>query len=150
MKASYTFDEFVQYGLAKGAKPVNGMPWTFQFDGMPVTHENDNCYLIANGMLHGLRFMRGERLVYSANHAGWTVVAPSERPLEEIVAQPAATVIKPPSSVEKSLRDALVRKRAEFDGHESQIAELEEELACQRVFRDKLRAEIVEIEAFLG
>ena len=41
-----TFDELVAYGLANGANVVNGMPWSFKFRGHPITHENDDCYLI--------------------------------------------------------------------------------------------------------
>lgn len=41
-----TFDEFVQYGKDTGAGLVNGMPWTFEYKGHPVTHETDGCYLI--------------------------------------------------------------------------------------------------------
>ncbi len=41
-----TFDEFIQYGINSGANIVNGMPWSFHYNGHPVTHENDKCYLI--------------------------------------------------------------------------------------------------------
>lgn len=41
-----TFDEFVEYGKTVGASIVNGMPWSFNYEGHPVTHENDECYLI--------------------------------------------------------------------------------------------------------
>lgn len=43
-----TFNEFVQYGRDNGANIVNDMPWSFKYDGYPVTHENDECYLISN------------------------------------------------------------------------------------------------------
>jgi hypothetical protein len=43
-----TFDELVQYGKDVGAKIVNGMPWSFNYHGYPVTHENDKCYLIGS------------------------------------------------------------------------------------------------------
>lgn len=43
-----TFDELVEYG--KSTMPenhlVNGMPWSFDYKGHPITHENDECYLI--------------------------------------------------------------------------------------------------------
>lgn len=42
----YSFDEFVQYGRDHGANIVNGMPWSFDFYGTPVSHENDQRYLI--------------------------------------------------------------------------------------------------------
>jgi hypothetical protein len=41
-----TFDELVVYGLNHGANIVNGMPWSFEYAGQPITHENDGCYLI--------------------------------------------------------------------------------------------------------
>jgi len=41
-----TFDELVEHGRKNGANIVNGMPWSFQYAGHPVTHENDDCYLI--------------------------------------------------------------------------------------------------------
>jgi hypothetical protein len=41
-----TFDEFVEYGRNNGGNIVNGMPWHFKYKGHPVTHENDERYLI--------------------------------------------------------------------------------------------------------
>lgn len=41
-----TFDELVEYGKANGGNMVNGMPWHFEYKGHPITHENDECYLI--------------------------------------------------------------------------------------------------------
>lgn len=41
-----TFQELVEYGLANGANVHNGMPWSFQYKGHHITHENDECYLI--------------------------------------------------------------------------------------------------------
>lgn len=42
-----TFDEFIEYGkTAEGAHIVNGMPWSFKYNGHPVTNENDACYLV--------------------------------------------------------------------------------------------------------
>lgn len=47
-----TFDELVQYGIAqckaegRSGNIVNGMPWSFSYRGIPVTHENDGCYLV--------------------------------------------------------------------------------------------------------
>lgn len=41
-----TFEEFIQYGKEKGANIVSNMPWSFDYNGHPVTHENDECYLI--------------------------------------------------------------------------------------------------------
>jgi hypothetical protein len=41
-----TFAELLEHGLASGAPLVNGMPWSFEWQGFPVSHENDDCYLI--------------------------------------------------------------------------------------------------------
>jgi len=41
-----TFDELVQYGKDNGGNIVNDMPWSFEINGHPITHENDECYLI--------------------------------------------------------------------------------------------------------
>jgi len=43
-----TFDEFIEYGKTE-VKPEhlnNGMPWSFDYEGYAITHENDECYLI--------------------------------------------------------------------------------------------------------
>ena len=61
-----TFDELVEYGkaeyLAKGWALVNGMPWSFEYKGHPITHENDNCYLIPT--LEGvIKFNRVDMLI---------------------------------------------------------------------------------------
>ena len=58
-----TFDEFVQYGIDHGANVVNGMPWSFMFNGHAVTHENDDLYLIGTP---SIPFRRGEVLVATA------------------------------------------------------------------------------------
>jgi hypothetical protein len=42
-----TFDEFVEYGKANGGNIVDGMPWSFTFDGYSVSHENNDCYIIS-------------------------------------------------------------------------------------------------------
>lgn len=41
-----TFDELVQHGRENGAHIVNDMPWSFDYKGHPITHENDETYLI--------------------------------------------------------------------------------------------------------
>lgn len=47
-----TFDQLVAHGIerckAEGRESniVNGMPWSFSYAGHPITHENDDCYLI--------------------------------------------------------------------------------------------------------
>jgi len=41
-----TFDEFIAYGKANTDNIVEGMPWSFEYNGHPVTHETDTLYLI--------------------------------------------------------------------------------------------------------
>jgi len=42
-----TFDEFVEYGRKHcGRNIFNNMPWSFDYEGHPVTHENDECYIV--------------------------------------------------------------------------------------------------------
>jgi hypothetical protein len=57
-----TFDELVAYGKAHGANVVDGMPWSFNYCGHQISHENDDCYLIPT--LEGtMRFWRGDMLI---------------------------------------------------------------------------------------
>ena len=57
-----TFDELVQHGRDSGADCSNGLPWSFSYGGQPITHENDDCYLIPT--LEGtMRFNRGDWLI---------------------------------------------------------------------------------------
>lgn len=41
-----TFDQLVAHGIKSGGNMVNGMPWSFNYGGHPITHERDDCYLI--------------------------------------------------------------------------------------------------------
>jgi len=41
-----TFDELVKHGLENGANVVNDMPWSWDYNGHAISHENDECYLI--------------------------------------------------------------------------------------------------------
>jgi len=57
-----TFDELVAYGLAHAESVVGGMPWSFNYQGHPITHEDNNCYLIPT--LEGtMRMERGDMLI---------------------------------------------------------------------------------------
>jgi hypothetical protein len=64
---AFTFDELVEYGKTNGANIVNDMPWSFNFRGYPMTHENDECYLVP--LLDGntIRFGPNEMLVFRFN-----------------------------------------------------------------------------------
>ena len=41
-----TFEEMVEHGKQNADELVDGMPWHFDYKGHPITHENDECYLI--------------------------------------------------------------------------------------------------------
>ena len=59
-----TFEALVAHGLRSGAPcpGTPGMPWSFQYEGQPITHENDDCYLIPT--LEGtMKFQRGDMLI---------------------------------------------------------------------------------------
>lgn len=57
-----TFEELVEHGKAQNVPLYNGYPWSFDYQGHPITHENDNCYLIPT--LEGtMKFNRGDMLV---------------------------------------------------------------------------------------
>lgn len=47
----WTFDEFLAFGRENAVTLVDGMPWSFTFEGRSVTHENDARYLINDGPL---------------------------------------------------------------------------------------------------
>lgn len=40
-----TFDELVAIGREQNPGRVE-MPWSFRYQGQPITHENDDCYLV--------------------------------------------------------------------------------------------------------
>jgi len=65
-----TFAELVAHGIAQCRErniPLNGgMPWSFQYVGRRVTHENDDCYLVPTSGA-SLRMERGDVLVTRAN-----------------------------------------------------------------------------------
>lgn len=57
-----TFDEFVEYGKSVTDNIVKGMPWSFTFEGFPVTHENDYRYFICKPEGH-IQFDKGNILI---------------------------------------------------------------------------------------
>jgi hypothetical protein len=61
-----SFKEFVELGKQMGANIVNGMPWSYTYHGHPVTHENDECYLIPT--LEGtMKFTPEDMLITGVN-----------------------------------------------------------------------------------
>lgn len=54
-----TFDEFVASGRQLAKTLHNGVPWSWDFCGRHITHENDDCYIVGHEEL----FKRGDMLV---------------------------------------------------------------------------------------
>jgi hypothetical protein len=56
-----TWAELVRHGVEQCVREervsniVNGMPWSFDYEGHPITHENDRCYIIPT--LEGPHYM---------------------------------------------------------------------------------------------
>ena len=53
-----SFDELVQHGIDQGVPVYNGYPWSFDVYGFPVTHENNDQYIVGD-----LKLNRGEYLL---------------------------------------------------------------------------------------
>lgn len=58
------FDELVRHGIESGVPLVRHMPWSFEYRGHRITHENDDCYLIASPTGGSLPFRRGDMLTF--------------------------------------------------------------------------------------
>ena len=41
-----TFDELMAYGRTQTDNIYNNMPWSFEFKGVAISHETDDCYII--------------------------------------------------------------------------------------------------------
>lgn len=54
-----TFDELIQYGLTQTDNIYNNMPWSFEYRGIPISHETDDCYIIGDHE----KFTRNQMLV---------------------------------------------------------------------------------------
>lgn len=57
-----TFDELVQIGKDQMVPLYGGMPWSFEYQGQPITHENDDCYLIPTSE-GTMKFTREDMLI---------------------------------------------------------------------------------------
>jgi hypothetical protein len=59
-----TFQEVVDFGNEVSDNIVNGMPWSFEINGCPITHENDECYLLLS-LEETIRFTPKDILIIS-------------------------------------------------------------------------------------
>lgn len=41
-----TFEELVEHGRRAGVPIINGMPWSFNYQGQAISHEHDSCYVV--------------------------------------------------------------------------------------------------------
>ena len=41
-----TFEELIEYGIKSGSTVENGLPLSFDYNGHPITNENDHAYVI--------------------------------------------------------------------------------------------------------
>lgn len=61
-----TFEEFVEYGKSHTDNIVDGMPWSFEYNGYPITHESNGAYLIPT--LEGtMQFTKEDMLITGVN-----------------------------------------------------------------------------------
>jgi len=60
----FTFDALIEYGKNTGANMVNGMPWSFGYNGVAVSHENDTCYILTDGDGVGFMFYNDEVVAF--------------------------------------------------------------------------------------
>lgn len=83
-----TFDQLVAHGIAAGGNVVNGMPWSFTYNGHAITHENDDCYLIPT--LEGsMKMGRDDMLITGVKGE----IYPCKRDIFEATYEPAPTAL---------------------------------------------------------
>ena len=56
-----TFDELIEHGKNSAYSIVDGMPWSFDYNGHRITHETDTCYII--NTLEGDMYMRPDDML---------------------------------------------------------------------------------------
>lgn len=74
-----TFYELVQYGLTQTENVYNNMPWSFEYMGVPITHETDDCYIIGGTE----RFTKNHLLVIKDNE-----ISIVEKDAFELISEP--------------------------------------------------------------
>ena len=74
-----TFDELIQYGFTQTENVYNNMPWSFEYMGVPITHETDDCYIIGGAD----RFTKNHLLVIKNNE-----ISIVEKDAFELISEP--------------------------------------------------------------
>ena len=118
-----TFDQLVAHGTvqckAEGRQSniVNGMPWSFSYAGYPITHENDDCYLIPT--LEGtMKMGRDDMLITGVKGE----IYPCKRDIFE------ATYDSAPADLEQE-----IQAKAD-NGPRVTPADIEANIACEHYF----------------
>lgn len=62
-----SFNELIEYGRKHTTNVYNNMPWSFEFLGHAVTHETDDCYLIAMTDGTTIPFTKNQMLLRRGN-----------------------------------------------------------------------------------
>ena len=57
------WDEFIEYGKEQADDLIEGMPWSFNYKGNPVTHENDQQYYITSSVGGGSYYMEPRKML---------------------------------------------------------------------------------------
>ncbi|WP_313080410.1 Gp49 family protein [Pulveribacter sp.] len=128
-----TFDQLVAHGIAqcqaegRESNILNGMPWSFSYNGHPVTHEANDCYIIPT--LEGsMKMGRDDMLITGVKGE----IYPCKRDIFETTYEAAPTslpVVDPgPDSLE---RDILTRASA---GPRVTPADIEAEIVSEHYF----------------
>lgn len=74
-----TFGELIHYGLTQTENVYNNMPWSFEYMGIPITHETDDCYIIGGTE----RFTKNHLLVIKNNE-----ISIVEKDAFELISEP--------------------------------------------------------------
>jgi|GEM_PF-1193445 len=82
-----TFAQLVAHGIATDGNLVNGMPWSFTYNGHAITHENDDCYIIP-ALEGSMRMGRDDMLITGVKGE----IYPCKREIFEATYEPACEV----------------------------------------------------------
>lgn len=105
-----TFDQLVAHGIAAGGNVVNGMPWSFQYNGHPVTHENDDCYIIPT--LEGaMKMGRDDMLITGVKGE----IYPCKVEIFQATYEPAPAQVQPAASDVPPHQQRVLAEQTELD-----------------------------------
>jgi len=69
----FSFDDLIEYGIDHGGNIVDGIPWSFELDGYPVTNEDECSYIITGTPSGDVWFHRGEYLIFGNGRVPFVV-----------------------------------------------------------------------------